>query len=132
MNLEVIGVPLVGIVAGLFLVVVLGFAVRREGWPFLVAFLGTVATVIVMVLLEPFIPGLTFVVVVTTAIVAAWDSWQMRYSEYEGGNNPLIVFLGCLAMWLLVLPWYLGRRWRISQGTMPRRASAEERTRGSR
>jgi hypothetical protein len=107
MNLEVIGVPLVGIVAGLFLVVVLGFAVRREGWPFLVAFLGT-------------------------AIVAAWDSWQMRYSEYEGGNNPLIVFLGCLAMWLLVLPWYLGRRWRISQGTMPRRASAEERTRGSR
>jgi hypothetical protein len=132
MNLEKIGVLLVGIVAGLFLLVTLGLAVRREGWPFLVAFLGTVATAIVMVLLEPFIPGLTLVVVFTTAIVAAWDSWQMRYSEYEGGNNPLIVFLGCLVMWLVVLPWYLGRRWRISHGTMPRRASAGEPARGNR
>ena len=51
-----------------------------------------------------------------TALWAAWDSSKLGFSKYKGGNSPVVVFLGVLAAWILVLPWYVTKRRSVKLG----------------
>ena len=57
--------------------------------------------------------------IVGTAAWAAWDSSKLRFSKYKGGNSPVVVFFGVLALWILVLPWYIAKRRDVKRGSVP-------------
>lgn len=57
--------------------------------------------------------------VVGSALWAAWDSSKLHFSKHKGGNSPAIVFFGVLALWVLMLPWYIARRRDVKRGMVP-------------
>jgi hypothetical protein len=89
-----------------------------------VAFVGSVALVVVAAIAQDS-TGLPLVLllVVGSAVWAAWDSSQIRLRDYKSGfsNEPVGIALGILLIWIVAFPVYLSKRYRISQGTLPRR-----------
>ena len=56
------------------------------------------------------------VVIVGSALWAAWDSSKLGFSRHKGGNHPVILFLGIMALRLVGLPWYLAKRFQLRDG----------------
>ena len=62
---------------------------------------------------------LVWILVPVTALWAAMDSSKMQLRRYKSGIScgPIVVFIGCAALWIVVFPWYLTMRHRIMNGT---------------
>jgi len=54
-----------------------------------------------------------------TSLWAAIDSSKLHLNRYRSpiSGPPVVVFIGCAALWLLVFPWYLAMRHNIRNGT---------------
>jgi hypothetical protein len=86
----------------------------------LISFVCTVGAAVLAMLVQR-LTGLPVVVVVIvgSALWAAWDSSKLEFSRYKGGNSPLVLLLGIMALWLLGLPWYLAKRYQVKRGAIP-------------
>src|SRR5215475_13377636 len=54
-----------------------------------------------------------------SSLWAAVDSSKLQLNRYRSSISgpPVLVFIGCAALWLVVFPWYLVMRHRIQNGT---------------
>jgi hypothetical protein len=50
---------------------------------------------------------------------AAIDSSRIQLRRYRSGIScgPVVLFIGCAALWIVVFPWYLALRQKIKTGT---------------
>jgi hypothetical protein len=76
-----------------------------------------VETKLVVLLLEA-------VVVIGTALWAAWDSSRIGLRKYKSGISypPAVLFIGIVGLWIVGFPWYLIVRHRIRTGQAALRA----------
>ena len=53
-----------------------------------------------------------------SAIWAAIDSYKMQLKRYKSGISygPLVIFISCLLLWIVAIPWYLWMRHKIESG----------------
>jgi len=60
----------------------------------------------------------TYIVLLVTALWAAIDAYRIGLSKYKvgGPTGPVITFLGCVLLWILVFPWYLVNKGKIARG----------------
>ena len=65
--------------------------------------------------------------VVFTSLWAAYDSAKIQLKRYRSGISygPLMLFIGCLAIWIIGFPWYLAMRYKIKRGTAILKDAAE-------
>ena len=81
-----------------------------------VAALGlTLLSIVAMFLITP------VVVILATAMWAAWDSSQIHLTRYRSGiaSSPLVLFAAICLLWIAGFPWYVFVRQQIKRGTQP-------------
>jgi hypothetical protein len=86
-------------------------------WP---AILLTVGLVIVCSIVSNLIHfGVTWIMVLGTALWAAIDSSKIHLQRYKSGISygPVVLFIGCALLWVIGFPWYLLMRYKIKNGT---------------
>jgi hypothetical protein len=90
--------------------------------PGLAAFAVTLVAVVTMFVVP------SWIVVVVTALWAAWDSGRVELTSYKGGtafgvsltrSSPVTLFLVICLLWILFFPAYLHVRQQIKRGTIP-------------
>ena len=66
---------------------------------------------------------LVWPMIVITASWAAWDSTRIRIRDYKTGValHPAALWVGIFFLWIIGFPWYLAARYRIQNGTLPRK-----------
>lgn len=54
-----------------------------------------------------------------TSLWAAIDSSKLQFSRYRSSISgpPVVLFIGCTFLWLVIFPWYLAMRYSIRHGT---------------
>lgn len=60
-----------------------------------------------------------WVIIIGTSIWAAFDANRIGLKKYVVGNGPtgpIVTLLGCLALWIVVFPWYLIIKGKIERG----------------
>ena len=59
------------------------------------------------------------IMVLGTAIWAAVDSSKLQLKRYKSGiaYGPVVIFFGCVMIWIIAFPWYLAMRHKIQTGT---------------
>lgn len=68
----------------------------------------------------------TWILVLGTAVWAAYDSTQIHVREYKTtmAAHPLVLGIVIAILWIVFFPWYLTVRQRIKKGTQPRKAGS--------
>ena len=63
--------------------------------------------------------NLFWFLILGTSLWAAIDSSKLRLSRYCSSISgpPVVVFIGCAFLWLVIFPWYLAVRYSIQHGT---------------
>jgi hypothetical protein len=63
--------------------------------------------------------NLFWFLILGTSLWAAIDSAKMHLNRYRSSISgpPVVVFIGCAFLWLVVFPWYLAMRYKIQNGT---------------
>jgi hypothetical protein len=58
-------------------------------------------------------------IVPSTALWAAVDSWNIQLKRYKSGISygPVALFFGVVLLWIIAFPWYLVVRHKIKTGT---------------
>jgi hypothetical protein len=61
----------------------------------------------------------TWIMVLATSLLAAFDSSNMDLKRYKSGISygPIVLFVACALLWIVGFPWYLIMRHRIKTGT---------------
>jgi hypothetical protein len=79
------------------------------------AILFTLAIIIATMFLPQ---GITFFVLLGTSIWAAIDSSKIDLYKYKSGIalKPVVLFIGCVLLWIIGFPWYLSMRYKIKNG----------------
>ena len=56
--------------------------------------------------------------VIGTSLWAAFNSSKLEITRYKSriAARPVVFFLGCCLLWIVVFPWYLSLRQRIKRG----------------
>lgn len=56
--------------------------------------------------------------VLLTAVWAAWDSSKIELKKYKSGISygPVVVFICHIGLWIVAFPWYLSMRYKIKNG----------------
>ena len=77
--------------------------------------LGTFLIMLVGAGISPILPC---AVVFATSIWAGLDAKEIHINKYNvrGTSDATTTFLGCLLLWIIVFPWYLGNRRRVLSG----------------
>ena len=62
---------------------------------------------------------LTWIMVLGTALWAAFDSSNVELKRYKSGISygPVVLFFACALLWIVGFPWYLSMRHKIKTGT---------------
>jgi serine/threonine protein kinase len=88
--------------------------VRGEGTAWLVALLVTFGIFVIMLVTPAYV---SLLIVIGSAIWAAFDAHKLGLSRYETGlHSPIALFAGILGIWIVVFPWYLIVRASILRG----------------
>src|ERR1700752_4129313 len=85
-----------------------------------IAILFTLGLVAASLFLSPRIGfDLMWVVVPAGALWAAIDSSKTQLRRYKSpiSAGPVVLFIGCAFLWIVVFPWYLAMRYKIKTGT---------------
>ena len=63
--------------------------------------------------------NLMWILVPGTGLWAAIDSSKIQFRRYKSqiACGPVVLFIGCAFLWIVVFPWYLAMRYRIKTGT---------------
>jgi hypothetical protein len=66
---------------------------------------------------------LVWIMIFATAGWAAWDSKRLELTKFKSGIalSPALLFVGIALLWIVGFPWYLAARFKIVDGTMPRK-----------
>ena len=92
-----------------------------------VAFIGSVLLLYAAILTQSStnLP-IVWLLVIGSAVWAAWDSTQIHLRDYKSGvsHGPVGIALGILLIWIVAFPVYLATRYGITHGTLSRRESA--------
>jgi uncharacterized membrane protein YciS (DUF1049 family) len=95
----------------------------------LIAFVASVVLVVVAAQVEnsTHVPAV-WLLILGSAAWAAWDSTQIHIREFKTtmAVTPIVLGLGIVVLWIVFFPWYLAVRYRIGQGTQPRKVAAAE------
>lgn len=60
----------------------------------------------------------TLLMVPITSLWAAIDASRIQLKRYRSNiSSGPVVFIACLAMWIVAFPWYLSMRYKIKHGT---------------
>jgi hypothetical protein len=86
-------------------------------WIAILFSLGLLATCIVIYEMIGF--DLTWIMVLGTALWAAFDSTKIKLRRYKSGISygPVVLFIACALLWIVGFPWYLAMRYKIQTGT---------------
>jgi hypothetical protein len=86
-------------------------------WLAIIFTIGLVAVVYGVSLVINF--NLFWFLILGTSLWAAIDSSKLQLSRYRSSISgpPVMVFIGCAFLWLVVFPWYLSMRYSIQHGT---------------
>jgi|SRR6516162_5533374 hypothetical protein len=62
--------------------------------------------------------NLLWLLILGTSLWAVIDSSKLKLNHYKStiSGPPVVVFIGCAALWIVVFPWYLAMRYRIQSG----------------
>jgi hypothetical protein len=62
--------------------------------------------------------NLIWLMIIGTALWAAFDSNKIRLKEYKSGLSygPIVLFIAIGLLWLAGFPWYLHIRYKINHG----------------
>ena len=62
---------------------------------------------------------LIMMTILLSSIWAGNDSSKIEFEKYKStiSNGPFMITLGCLALWIVIFPWYLIQRSKIISGT---------------
>jgi len=85
------------------------------------AILVTLGILVVAFLSALIRPEAAYIVILITALWAAIDAHRIGLSKYKvgGPTGPVITFLGCVLLWIIVFPWYLVNKGKIARGEAP-------------
>jgi hypothetical protein len=85
-------------------------------WPAILFTIGLAAACLVISSLTGF--NLIWFLVLGTGLWAAIDSSKIQFRRYKSqiACGPLVLFVGCLFLWIVVFPWYLAMRYKIKSG----------------
>jgi hypothetical protein len=84
------------------------------------AILFTIGLVVVCYVVSDLIHfGVTWIMVLSTALWSAIDSSKIHLQRYKSGiaYGPVVLFIGCALLWVIGFPWYLSMRYKIKNGT---------------
>ena len=61
---------------------------------------------------------LGYISYVGSSLWVAIDSSKMQLKRYKSGISygPVALFIGCILLWLVAVPWYLWTRYQIESG----------------
>ena len=82
------------------------------------AILISLGILVIAIIAGMFRPEGPYIVILITALWAAIDAYRIGLSKYKvgGPTGPVITFLGCVLLWILVFPWYLINKGKIARG----------------
>ncbi len=88
--------------------------------PAILITLGILALGLLSSLVSPILPWLFWV---GTSVWAGVDAKRIGLSKYQvsGPAGATTAVLGCLLLWIVVFPWYLANRSKVSSGAVPLR-----------
>jgi hypothetical protein len=54
-------------------------------------------------------------IIFVSSVWAAFDSSKMQLKRYKSGISygPVVIFIGCMLLWIVAMPWYLWMRHKI-------------------
>ena len=89
--------------------------------PGVMAFLVTVSLLLCMTIVNPML------VILLSALWAAWDSAQVKLARYRTfiSHSPVGLFVVVCLVWIIAFPWYVVIRQKIRNGTFENRKPSD-------